>query len=140
MKQGVNWIGVLRGSGTGLAVMAVLCAAGAAMMQQEVIGTDRIGLLAAGILTAAAFSGGMVCPGGWQAMASGAGLWGSLMLTGVCMDGVSSAGAGHTMLVILGGSGAAALIKCRSGKSGQNHRKSRIVKVNKKLHHFRIGK
>ena len=125
---------ILRGAAVALAAAVVLCAGGAALVSNEILGEEWMGYLSAGILTLSGFSGAMVCPDLMEAALSGVGAWMLLTAAGACTNGFSVAGAGVTLLAILGGSGAGILLKLRQRASGRNRRKTRIVKLNKKLH------
>lgn len=135
MRQAyVNWKAMIAGTGTALVTAVILCAGAAQLVSMGTVGEEWINYLAAGILLAASFVGGMTAAGPWEAVAAGAGLWIVLLGINGIMCGFEVRGGGETLLAILGGSGAAALLRLRKQSSRSRRRKSRIVKLNKKLH------
>lgn len=134
MRQAsINWKAMLRGAGTAMVSAIVLCAGAAQLVSMGTVGEEWINYLAAGILLVASFAGGMMAAGSWEAIGSGAGLW--LMLLGIngILCGFELHGGGETLLAILGGSGAAALLSLQKTATRHSRRKRRIVKLNKKL-------
>lgn len=133
-QEFLNWRAALWGAGTAMVTAVALCAGAAQLVSAGAVGEEWVNYLAAGILTAASFAGGMMAGGSWEAVGSGAGLW--LLLIGIngIFCGFEMSGVGETLLAIFGGSGAAALLRLRKKSTGRRRRKSRIVKLNKKLH------
>lgn len=125
---------MIRGAAAALVMAVVLCAGGAALIGNEVIGEKWMRYLAAAILTGSGFAGGISCFDAAAAVLSGVVVWLVLTAAGACTEHLSAAGAGASLLAILGGCAAAVLLKIQHRASGRARGKRRIVKVNKKLH------
>lgn len=133
-QERMDWMAMVRGIGTALVTAVALSAGAAQMVSSGMVGEDWLNYLAAGILIAASFLGGIMAGGVWEAVGSGVGLW--LLLVGInaVFYNFEMSGGGETLLAILGGSGAASLLRIRKKSTSRRRRKTRIVKLNKKLH------
>ncbi len=135
MKQDcINWKMLLVGMGTAILTSSILCAGAAQLLSAGVVGEAWINYVASAVLVGASFLGGMIAGGPWEAFGSGLGLW--VLLIGVnmvCYD-FEMRGGGETLLAILGGSGAAMLLRFKGHSARKRRKKSKIVKMNKKLH------
>lgn len=128
MKWSVNWRALLMGIGIGTITMVSACAGVAELMASGTVGTESMGMFAAGILVTSGLTGGLA------AMLSGGGVTDTaltaigelVVLIGLnaALNGGQMEGIGVTMLALGGGSGAAVLLRLGKG-SGRKRRRRR---------------
>ena len=128
-RWSVNWRATLLGVGIGIVTMSSVCAGAAGLMAGGKVEVESMGLIAAGILAMTGLIGGvgtMLSGGGvvdaiLTALGEQVVLFGlNLVLCEGRMEGV-----GVTLLALTGGSGAAVLLRCRSGNGHRRRYKRR---------------
>lgn len=129
IKISVSWRAVLLALGIGIVTMVSTCAGAAGLMAAEVAGTESIGLFAAGILVLSGLSGGLAVlldgGGAVDAVLVAAGELVVLLGVNLALNGGQMERVGVTMLALLGGSGAALLLRLGKGSGGSRRRRSR---------------
>ena len=134
MKRGmcsVRWRGVLLGTGMGVLILICGCAAVAGLMANGVVDLCHTGLLAAGILSAAALGGCLTAMLGGGSFAdadlTAVGELVVLRVLNLALCDGKMEGIGVTILVLAGGCGAAALLGMGGGrrKPARHRRRNR---------------
>ena len=125
----VNWRATLLGVGIGIVTMSSVCAGAAGLMAGGTVGVESMGLFAAGILAVTGLVGGLgaMLSGGGAVDAVLVALGELVVLFGlnlVLCEGRMEGG-GVTLLALTGGSGAAVLLRCRSGNGHRRRCKRR---------------
>lgn len=124
-RKNLDGTRAVRGIAVSLAVTIALAMADAALVNVALIGESWMDEMAALILLLSAFAGAMAVSGGGErslALVTGLGYWAVLMGLQLLLFPVSVTGMGAMGLVILGGVGAALLLKPK-GRPGYRGRR-----------------
>lgn len=124
----LSWRNVLRGAGTGMAVMLVLAAVSAALVSSEIMMLAWMDYAAVAILLLAGFAGAAGAGQGMILDAAGTAgcIWLILLCVNAVFYGFEMSGLMAGLIPLCGGAGAGILLKTELKKPGnRRHRKYR---------------
>ena len=127
MIERIRWQAVLLGIGVGMVTVVCACAGAAGMMTKGIVGSQTMGLWAAGITVASGLVGSLATMlGGGKGLDAALTAVGELVvlfgLNGILCGGKME-GVAVTALALAGGCGAAVLLRMGKGNGRKRHRR-----------------